>query len=261
MCQTSSDETTHAEPGDERMLSRHETLGAAVGDVHLAVTDRRGGVSAAPYDELNLGGHVGDDPASVIENRARVAVAIGVPAERVLYMNQVHGRDVAMVDGPWGGTAPKVDALVTKEPGLVLAVLVADCVPVLLADPAAGVIGAAHAGRPGLVAGVIPAVVAAMREAGAGQIQARVGPAVCGQCYEVPAQLQADVVAGVPEAEATTRQGTPAVDVPGGVLAQLRAAGVDVKRWRSCTLESDEYFSHRGRRPTGRFAGLVWRPR
>lgn len=243
------------------MLSRHEKLGAGRGDVHVAVTDRYGGVSAAPYDELNLGGHVGDDPVAVTENRVRVANAIGVPADRVLYMNQVHGREVAVLDGPWQGTAPEVDALVTTEPGLALAVLVADCVPVLLADPASGVIGAAHAGRAGLIVGIVPAVVAAMRDAGAREIEARVGPAVCGKCYEVPAKLQAQVVSGVPEAEAMTRRGTPAIDVPAGVVAQLTVAGVKVKRWESCTLESDEYFSHRGRRPTGRFAGLVWRQR
>ncbi len=243
------------------MLSRHEKLGAGPAAVHVAVTDRYGGVSAAPYDELNLGGHVGDDPSAVTENRVRVANAIGVPADRVLYMNQVHGRDVAVVDGAWRGTAPEVDALVTREPGLALAVLVADCVPVLLADPASGVIGAAHAGRAGLVAGIVPAVVAAMHGAGAREIEARVGPAVCGKCYEVPAKLQVEVVTGVPGAEATTRHGTPAIDVPAGVVAQLTAAGVKVKRWESCTLESDEYFSHRSGRPTGRFAGLVWRRR
>lgn len=247
------------DPPADRVLSRHETLPGARAGVHLAVTGRHGGVSGAPYDELNLGGHVGDEPAAVRENRDRVAAAIGVPSERVLYMNQVHGREVAVVDGPWDGEAPEVDALVTSVPGLALAVLVADCVPVLLADPDTGVIGVAHAGRPGLVAGVVPATVAAMREAGARRIRARIGPAVCGECYEVPAQLQADVVARVPEAVATTRQGTPAVDVPGGVVAQLGAEGVEVERWNSCTLESDDYFSHRGRRPTGRFAGLVWR--
>lgn len=259
MCETSFDEG--AESAADHVLSRHETLGAAPAKVHLAVTDRYGGVSAAPYDELNLGGHVGDAPAAVTENRARVAAAIGVPAANVLYMNQVHGRDVAVVGGPWDGAAAEVDALVTTEPGLALAVLVADCVPVLLADPASGVIGAAHAGRPGLVAGIVPEVVAAMRDVGAGAIEARVGPAVCGECYEVPAQMQADVLARVRQARATTRQGTPAVDVPGGVVAQLTAEGVEVKRWRTCTLESGEYFSHRGRRPTGRFAGLVWRSR
>lgn len=257
MCQTCSSGTVRIESPTRRVLRRHETL-AGPTEVHMAVTDRRGGVSAAPYDELNLGGHVGDDPAAVIENRSRVAAAVGIPAERVLYMNQVHGRDVAVVDGPWGGTAPDVDALVTKAPGLALAVLVADCVPVLLADPASGVVAAAHAGRPGLMAGVVPAVVAAMRDLGARDIQARIGPSVCGRCYEVPATMQADILAEVPEAEATTRHGTPAVDVPRGVAAQLTAAGAAVRRWHSCTLESDEYFSHRGRRPTGRFAGLVW---
>lgn len=240
------------------MLSRHETIAGVGLDIHFALTDRYGGLSRAPYDELNLGGHVGDDPAAVAENRTRVAEAIGLPSSRVLYMNQVHGRDVTVVSGPWAGAAPDVDALVTTQTGLAVAVLVADCVPVLLADAAAGVIGVAHAGRPGLVAGVIPAVVAVMHEIGARDIEARIGPAVCGECYEVPAQLQADVVARSPAAAATTRQGTPAVDVPNGVAAQLATSGVSATRWPECTLESDEYFSHRRQRPTGRFAGLAW---
>jgi YfiH family protein len=222
------------------------------------MTDRHGGVSTAPYDELNLGGHVGDDPAAVAENRDRVAAAIGLPNPQVLYMNQVHGRDVSVVAEPWDGPAPDVDALVTAQPGLALAVLVADCVPVLLADPAAGVLGVAHAGRPGLVAGVVPAVVAVMRDVGARDISARIGPAVCGECYEVPAQMQADALDAEPAAMAITRHGTPAVDVPNGVAAQLAGIGVSATRWHVCTLESAEYFSHRGQRPTGRFAGLAW---
>jgi copper oxidase (laccase) domain-containing protein len=122
----------------------------------FAFTDRYGGVSTGPYAELNLGGHVGDDAAAVVTNRHRVAERIGMPAGQVLYMNQVHGADVAVVDGPWEGRAPDVDAMITSRPGVVLAVLVADCVPVLLADRTAGVVGVAHAGRPGLAAGVDP---------------------------------------------------------------------------------------------------------
>jgi polyphenol oxidase len=236
------------------MLRAHDEIGAA----RFAFTDRFGGVSAAPYAELNLGGHVGDHPEAVIENRRRVAAAVGLPPERVLYMNQVHGNDVAVVDGPWRGAIPDVDALVTAERDLALAVLVADCVPVLLADAAAGVIAAAHAGRPGLVAGVVPQTLAAMRKLGARSIEAAIGPSVCGRCYEVPAAMQADVVAEVPAAVATTRLGTPAVDVAAGVAAQLADAGVAVRTRSDCTLEDDGLFSYRGDRTTGRFAGLTW---
>jgi YfiH family protein len=225
----------------------------------FAFTDRYGGVSTGPYMELNLGGHVGDDAAAVVANRRRVAERIGMPAGQVLYMNQVHGADVAVVDGPWEGRAPDVDAMITSRPGVVLAVLVADCVPVLLADRTAGVVGVAHAGRPGLAAGVVPAILAAMHERGAGEIRARIGPSVCGRCYEVPDAMRAEVAAQVPQSWAVTRRGTPALDVAAGVEAQLRSGGaVDVVRSDACTVEDLSLYSYRRDRTTGRQAGLVW---
>ncbi|MEV4436368.1 peptidoglycan editing factor PgeF [Streptomyces sp. NPDC049555] len=229
---------------------------------HFAFTSRWGGVSAAPYAELNLGGAVGDDPAAVRTNRARAAEALGLDAAQVVWMNQVHGADVAVVDGPWQrGEIPAVDAVVTTRRGLALAVLTADCTPVLLVDPVAGVAGAAHAGRPGLVAGVVPNTVARMIELGAepGRILAHIGPSVCGRCYEVPEAMRAEVAAVVPEARATTRQGTPAVDVAAGVEAQLGRTGVKVAgRSGVCTLESADHFSYRRERTTGRLASYVW---
>ncbi|RIQ12927.1 peptidoglycan editing factor PgeF [Jiangella rhizosphaerae] len=231
---------------------------STAGSVRFAFTDRHGGVSAAPYDELNLGGHVGDDPAAVRRNRELLAAAIGLAPGAVSYMNQVHGNAVAVVEGPWAGPAPEVDALVTTQPGRALAVLVADCVPVLLADPDAGVIAVAHAGRPGLAAGVVPAAISAMRDLGARKLVARVGPAVCGRCYEVPEAMRAEVAAVVPEAWAVTRQGTPALDVPAGVVAQLRAAGTTVETVATCTFEDPHSYSYRRDGVTGRFAGLAW---
>lgn len=231
---------------------------SASGTARFAFTDRRDGVSSAPYDELNLGGHVGDDPYAVRRNRELLATAIGLAPEAVTYMNQVHGKDVAVVDGPWTGPAPEVDALVTTQPGRALAVLVADCVPVLLADPEAGVVAVAHAGRPGLAAGVVPAAIAAMRDLGARKLVARVGPAVCGRCYEVPEAMRAEVAAVVPESWAVTRQGTPALDVPAGVVAQLRAAGAAVQTAATCTIEDPHSYSYRRDGVTGRFAGVAW---
>ncbi|MFF1413212.1 peptidoglycan editing factor PgeF [Streptomyces sp. NPDC058289] len=231
---------------------------------HFAFTDRWGGVSAVPYEELNLGGAVGDDPAAVRANRAAAAKALGIAPDRVVWMNQVHGRDVAVVDGPWGPDReeiPAVDAVVTARRGLALAVLTADCTPVLLADPVAGIAGAAHAGRPGLVAGVVGAAVEAMVSLGAdpARMVARTGPAVCGRCYEVPAEMRAAVAEVVPAAYAETSWGTPAVDVVAGVHAQLAEAGVaDIERSPFCTLESRDHFSYRRDRMTGRLAGYVW---
>ncbi|MFI7100422.1 peptidoglycan editing factor PgeF [Streptomyces sp. NPDC050161] len=229
---------------------------------HFAFTDRWGGVSAAPYDQLNLGGAVGDDPRSVRDNRALAARGLGLDPGGVVWMNQVHGKDVAVVEGPWRtDDIPSVDAVVTARRGLALAVLTADCTPVLLADPVAGIAGAAHAGRPGLVAGVAPAAVEAMVGLGAraDRIVAYTGPAVCGRCYEVPAELRDDVTAVVPQAWSTTGWGTPAVDIAAGLTAQLAAAGVQIREHSHiCTLESADHFSYRRDRTTGRLASYVW---
>ncbi|MEV1021471.1 peptidoglycan editing factor PgeF [Streptomyces sp. NPDC050264] len=230
---------------------------------HFAFTDRWGGVSAAPYEELNLGGAVGDDREAVLRNRELAAGALGLEPSRVVWMNQVHGPDVAVVDGPWATDAdiPQVDALVTTRRRLPLAVLTADCTPVLLADPVAGVAAAAHAGRSGMIAGVVPAAVRAMVELGAdpARIVARTGPAVCGRCYEVPEQMRAEVAAVEPAAYAETTWGTPAVDVTAGVHAQLERLGVrDRQQSPVCTLESHDHFSYRRDKATGRLAGYVW---
>ncbi|MGW7302446.1 peptidoglycan editing factor PgeF [Streptomyces sp. NPDC054829] len=240
------------------MIGQRDTVNGA----HFAFTDRWGGVSAVPYEELNLGGAVGDDPGAVRVNRELAAKSLGIDPGRVVWMNQVHGDAVAVVDGPWGERpVPQVDAIVTAEPGLALAVLTADCVPVLLADPVARVAAAAHAGRPGMVAGVVPAAVRAMTELGAepSRIVARTGPAVCGRCYEVPEEMRAEVSAVEPAAYAETSWGTPAVDVTAGVHAQLDRIGVhDRERSPVCTRESGDHFSYRRDRTTGRLAGYVW---
>ncbi|MGW1593170.1 peptidoglycan editing factor PgeF [Streptomyces sp. NPDC002343] len=240
------------------MIGRRESVSGA----HFAFTDRWGGVSAAPYEELNLGGAVGDTPEAVRGNRELAAKSLGLDPDEVVWMNQVHGAEVAVVDEPWGGRpVPEVDAIVTVRRGLALAVLTADCVPVLLADPVAGVAAAAHAGRPGMVKGVVPAAVRAMVGLGAepGRIVARTGPAVCGRCYEVPEAMRAEVAAVEPAAHAETSWGTPALDVSAGVHAQLDRLGVcDRARTPVCTLESDDHFSYRRDRTTGRLAGYVW---
>ncbi len=237
---------------------------ASSGPLRFTFTDRRGGVSLPPFDALNLGDHVGDDPQAVRTNRDLAARAFGVAPEQVVYMKQVHGTGVALARESWPDeAAPSVDALVTDRPGIVLAVLVADCTPVLLADPVAGVIGAVHAGRAGMAAGVVDAAIAAMCELGAepSRMQAFTGPGVCGACYEVPEELRAEVAAKEPASWSTTRQGTPAIDVPAGVSAQLRRAGVKESVTRiadGCTMENPQYFSYRRDGRTGRFAGFIW---
>lgn len=232
------------------------------GPVDLAFTDRYGGVSGVPYDELNLALVGGDDPAAVAENWRLLLADFAPDGAGLADMRQVHGNAVHTVTGQPAATSgaggPTCDGLVTAEPGVVLAVRVADCVPVLLADASAGVLGAAHAGRPGLAAGVVPATVARMRELGASDITAWIGPHVCGACYEVPEQLQAEVGAVEPVSVATTSWGTPSLDIGAGVRAQLDRDGVRVEDAARCTRESDDLYSYRrdGDR-AGRLAGLI----
>jgi YfiH family protein len=226
--------------------------------IGVAVTDRLGGVSAPPYDELNLADHVGDDPAAVADNRERVRAAV-VPDGALCTMRQVHGDHVEVVDAE--GEAPGADALVTRTARLALVAQVADCTPVLLWDRRARVVAAVHAGRRGLSAGVLPRAIETMTQLRARpeRMYAVVGPSICAEHYAVPPQLRDEVAAANPVAAATTSTGAPALDIRAGLLAQLHDAGV--RRWMvmpHCTAESPQLFSYRRDGTTGRFAGLVW---
>lgn len=193
------------------------------------------------------------------EELPRVEETCGV---RFARMNQVHGDDVLVVDRPGPAPTdevPTADALVTATAGLGLMVRVADCLPVLLADTGSGVVGAVHAGRAGVALGVVTKAVARMREHGAGELHAWVGPHVCGRCYEVPEQMREEVAAVVPETWAETTWGTPSLDLAAGVRAQLAALDVGLTEVGRCTLEDPLLHSHRrDAASAGRMAGLVW---
>ncbi|GAB3084741.1 peptidoglycan editing factor PgeF [Pedococcus soli] len=228
------------------------------GPVQWAFTDREGGVSTGDFGSLNLGGHVGDDTTAVETNRTRVAEAVGVDRPRLLFLQQCHGNDVLVVDEPWGPSGPPpADGVVTTTPGLALAALVADCTPVLLADPTAGVVAAVHAGRPGMTSRIVDVAVERMRDLGATEIGAVVGPSVCGRCYEVPPDMRAEAAAVAPESAAVSWTGTPAIDVASGVVAQLHAKGVAVQWIPGCARENESLYSYRRDGRTGRFAGVV----
>ena len=216
------------------------------------------GVSAAftNVDAGNLALHVGDDPAAVQRRRARLEQSIGVAPQSLRFMNQVHGTTVALMDTE--SAAPEADAMVSRR--LPLAVMVADCIPVLLAGESGDgpVLAAVHAGRPGVANGILPAAVERMESLGATRIRAWLGPSICGACYEVPAALRDDVAALVPATRSTTSWDTPALDLPAGARSQLEAVGVDVEYTGACTLETETLYSYRRDRHTGRFAGLVW---
>ncbi|WP_235735383.1 peptidoglycan editing factor PgeF [Nocardioides alcanivorans] len=233
-----------------------------IGSVDLAFTDRFGGVSEAPYDELDLALPTPDRVAESEANWQRVMAEFAPGGKRV-DMRQVHGSVVTALEGP-KDPAPECDGLVTVSPDTVLVVRVADCVPVLLADPGAGVVAAAHVGRAGLASDVLGVTLDQMVAAGARTIVARIGPHVCGRCYEVPAALQREVEALVPGAAATTSWGTPSLDLAAGVRSQLaRPEVAEVAELGVCTKESPDHYSHRrDAERSGRQVGLImWRGR
>lgn len=213
----------------------------------------------------NLALHVNDDPQVVAANRAALEAKIG---RRLVFANQVHSPDVVTIDSDESlarvmSEAPNADAFVTNRGDIALAMMVADCVPVVLADSRARVVGAAHAGRRGLLDGVLANTVAAMVRLGAepAWIVVAVGPSVCGRCYEVPEQMRQESVRVLSSVDSTTSWGTPALDLRAGCVEALVAAGLspaNITRIDRCTLENEDLFSYRRDAKTGRFAGVVF---
>jgi YfiH family protein len=214
-------------------------------------TDRRGGSSLAPYESLNLALHVGDDPALVADNRSRLSANAG----NVQFMNQVHGDSFIVVE-KFNAIDPTCDALITTTPGLALAVLVADCIPLLLSSTK--VVAAVHVGRKGLMSELVLSVIEQMRRLGAESIHAQLGASICGPCYEVPASMADEVLNLHPAAFALTREANPALDLPKALIAKLVSEGITYEASGICTLEDELYFSYRRHNITGRNAGVIW---
>lgn len=189
---------------------------------------------------------MGDDPVAVSANRSTIPNA--------QFMNQVHGDAVVVIDQKLD-TDPTCDAMITTKPGISLAVMVADCIPLLFVSKEA--VAAVHVGRAGLINRVAIKALHQMRNMGAIDVHAIIGPSICGRCYEVPFEMQQDVIADHPRAFATTHSGTPGLDLPAGLIAELVAEGVTYEASTVCTMEDELYFSHRKHNPTGRFAGVV----
>lgn len=241
--------------------------------MHLASVDLGAGVRAvftgrcddapeAVGARGNLSHRRAHRPSRLAADRATAASAIGVDDRDVVRLQQVHGRDVVVVvvDTPRGAELGPADAAVTTVPGQALAVLVADCVPVLFASDDA--VGVAHAGRGGVMLDVVGATVEVMRAHGHGEIRAVVGPAIHGCCYEVQDWLRDEVSAQHPAAHATTTWGTPSLDLPTAVLTQLEAVDVEATDVGACTHCGPHWFSHRrDGASAGRQAGLVVRSR
>jgi polyphenol oxidase len=236
------------------VFAYRETWEGDLGDVEVAFSD-----SATDFG----------DQQGLTQRDATLAQVAALSGSQPVLMHQVHGSRVHVVEqaeGALGSAAPEdpvgppdADGLVTARPGTAVIVRVADCVPVLLADPVGRIVGAAHAGRVGLAAGVIPATLLRMRALGAHRIQAWVGPHICGRCYEVPAQMRDEVAGVVPQAYSVTSRGTPALDLGAGVISQLEDDRCAVTVVPGCTYEDPTWHSFRRTGGSaGRMAGVIW---
>ena len=238
-----------------------------LGGVAHGFFTRRGGVSTGIYQGLNAGAGSRDDPAAVVENRARIASHLD--AEHLISVWQVHSADVVTVDGPIARDAAKADGLVTATPGLALGVLTADCTPVLFADRNAGVVGAAHAGWKGALGGILEAVIQGMEALGARRedILAAVGPVISQRAYEVGPEFVEQFMDDDPDAARffANGQGDRSMfDLPGFCLSRLREAGVREAAWTGHCTYSDEnrFYSyrracHRGEDDYGRLIAAI----
>jgi YfiH family protein len=241
--------------------------------VVACVSGRAGGTSAPPYDSLNLSFGVGDDPSAVLENRTRLCAALGVPLDALTVANQVHAGDVVVVDGSQRGRGARdaadavadADALVTATPGVLLAVLLADCVPVVLVDPVRAVVAVAHAGWRGTVAHVASNTVTRMVDefgCDPAVIRAGIGPSIGPASYEVGTDVAARARDAYPCAPGIVHdQGRLTFDLWAANTADLRAAGVLAHHIEISGVDShtatERYYSHRAARPTGRFMALT----
>lgn len=236
-----------------------------LGGAKAVFTNRTGGVSKPPYNSLNTAYHVGDEPADVDRNRQRIRDAIG---RDIVWMKQTHSHRVEVLQPGRTDKPIHADGIILKsqpflDVGLSLpavAVMVADCVPVLLGSTDGSVVGAIHAGRSGIVTGIIREAIFTLRQEGIDpqDIHAAIGPSICRRCYEVSDDLQQFVTSHVPAAWARTRWGTAGLDLRAAVVSQLQMAGVTVSFIsKRCTYEDPNLFSYRRDQTTGRFAGLA----
>jgi YfiH family protein len=252
------------------MLLHASSLAALAGVRHAFFT-RAGGVSTGVYASLNAGVGSNDDQRLVVENRARMAAALGVAQENLLSVYQIHSADVVVAERPWPAEArPRADAIVTRTPGLAICASTADCGPVLFADRDAGVIGAAHAGWRGALAGVTDATIAAMERLGAARarIVAAIGPMIRQPNYEVGPDLVGAFLAADPGNArfftASERSGHSRFDLAGYIAARLACAGLAaVDDVGACTYaEPDRFYSfrrmtHRGEPDYGRHLNAI----
>ena len=220
--------------------------------MNYSFSDRTGGLSTGAFLSNNVATHVGDDHTTVLANRARLESELALPIQ---FMEQVHGKAVAMIEMQII-SPPTADALITRSLGIGLAVMVADCIPLLLASPQT--VAAVHVGRKGLMSKVAVEAIQEMRSHGASDITAVVGPSICGKCYEVSHDIYDDVTRSFPLAASKTREGGFALDLSRALIDQLQHLGVKVIDEGRCTVEDKNLYSYRRDGVTGRQVGVVW---
>jgi hypothetical protein len=220
--------------------------------VNYSFTDRTGGLSTGAFLSNNVATHVGDEVATVLANRARLESDLGLPIQ---FMDQVHGDVVATIANEIVA-APTADALITQNAGIGLAVMVADCIPLLLSNARA--VAAVHVGRKGLMNEVAMRSIQAMRSIDSSEITAVVGPSICGQCYEVSEDIYEEVSTRFPLAASTTAHGGFALNLSRALMDQLQKSGVRVVDEGRCTVEDSSLYSYRRDGVTGRQVGVVW---
>lgn len=218
--------------------------------MNYSFTKRTGGVSHGAFASFNLGNHVGDSPEDVASNRKILEDSVGLTQ----FMNQVHGNRIALIEEVTD-EVPTADALITGIPGISLAVMTADCIPLLLHSRES--VAAVHVGRKGLINDVAIKTVELMREMGATDISAILGPSICGTCYEVSEEVFNEVIHLHPLAASRTVKNTLSLDLPRALSAALTGVGVSVKRSEECTVEDLDYFSYRRDGVTGRQVGVI----
>ncbi len=260
----------HNSPMDESRTSRVSWVDIGTGDcLRIGFTSRHGGASGGDFSSLNLGFHVADDPDDVASNRETLQLEVG---SDIVWMSQTHGATIRNAAESTLGSrgylsVGEADAIIVDQEvgkAVAAAVMVADCIPLVIADPV-NVRGAVvHVGRAGLELGIAPKVVAELVRTGSlhADLVAVMGPSICGRCYEIPQDMVDRIATDNPRARSETRWGTPALDVPNALEAQLEGVGVPrIFRHSACTFEDEAYFSHRHSsnegKHSGRFAGIL----
>ncbi len=216
----------------------------------ILFTARSGGLSQGIYSTLNLADHVGDS-ADVVQGNRRILTAL-ISQPSMKFMNQVHGNQVVEVDSK-SAYPIEADALVTRERGLPLVVLAADCLPILISGK--NIVAAIHAGRKGVLNGVITKTIDYMKSTGAQNLVATIGPAICSECYEVSSEMYLEAITQIPEL--ATSIASHKLNLPAAAKSQIEHKGVDVRSLDICTAHDENYFSYRRDGQTGRNAGVI----